>query len=42
MTLSNYILGPPGFKPDFRDHLFVHEYGHYLQSKNLGLHICLL
>lgn len=36
MTLSNYILGPPGFKPDFRDHLFVHEYGHYLQSKKLG------
>ena len=36
LTLSNYILGPPGFKPDFRDHLFVHEYGHYLQSKKLG------
>lgn len=37
MTLGSYILGPPGFKPDFRDHLFVHEYGHYLQSKKLGL-----
>ena len=36
LTLSNYILGPPGFKPDFRDHLFVHEYGHYLQSRKLG------
>lgn len=36
MTLGNYILGPPGFKPDFRDHLFVHEYGHYLQSRKLG------
>ncbi|KEO71678.1 hypothetical protein EL17_23255 [Anditalea andensis] len=25
-----------GFKPDFRDHLFVHEYGHYLQSQRMG------
>ena len=36
-TLGSYILGPKGFKPDFRDHLFVHEYGHYLQNQRLGL-----
>ncbi len=35
-TVGNYIMGPNGFKPDFRDHLFVHEYGHYLQSQILG------
>jgi hypothetical protein len=36
-TLGNYILGPSGFRPDFRDHLFVHEYGHYRQSQRWGL-----
>ena len=35
-TLGNYIIGPEGFKPDFRDHLFVHEYGHYRQSQRWG------
>jgi RHS repeat-associated protein len=35
-TLGSYIVGPEGFRPDFRDHLFVHEFGHYLQSKRLG------
>lgn len=35
-TLGSYISGPPGFRPDFTDHLFVHEYGHYLQSKRVG------
>ena len=35
-TLGNYIFGPEGFKADWRDHLFVHEYGHYLQSLRFG------
>ena len=25
-----------GFKADWRDHMFVHEYGHYLQSLRFG------
>lgn len=35
-TMGNYITGPRDFRADWRDHLFVHEYGHYLQSKYLG------
>lgn len=35
-SLGSYIVGPDGFKPDYRDHLFVHEFGHYLQSKDFG------
>ena len=35
-TMGNYITGPRSFRADWRDHLFVHEYGHYLQSKYLG------
>ena len=35
-TAGSYIVGPQGFVPDFTDHLFVHEFGHYLQSKRLG------
>ncbi len=29
-TVGSFIMGPRGMRPDFRDHLFVHEYGHYL------------
>lgn len=29
--------GPSGYKADWRDHLFVHEYGHYIQSQQHGL-----
>jgi len=36
-TVSNYIMGPPGTKPNWRDHLFDHEYGHYIQSQRYGL-----
>ena len=35
-TVGNYIIGPKGLKPDWRDHLFVHEYGHYIQSQRFG------
>ena len=36
-TIGHYSLGPNGYEADWRDHLFVHEYGHYIQSQNLGL-----
>ena len=36
-TIGSYILGPKGMRADWRDHLFVHEYGHYIQSQHLGL-----
>jgi hypothetical protein len=36
MTLGSYILGR-NLNPDFRDHLFVNEYGHYRQSQRWGL-----
>jgi hypothetical protein len=35
-TLGNYINGPKGFKADWKDHLFVHEYGHYIQGQWFG------
>ncbi len=36
ITFGSYIMGQ-GMLPDFRDHTFVHEYGHYLQSQKWGL-----
>ncbi|MBN2610729.1 MAG: RHS repeat-associated core domain-containing protein [Bacteroidales bacterium] len=36
-TIGSYITGPMGFNPVFSDHLFVHEYGHYIQSKRWGI-----
>ena len=36
VTISNYTAGPNGYKADWRDHLFVHEYGHYVQSQQFG------
>ncbi len=35
-TLGNVITGPVGMRGDFRDHLFVHEFGHVLQSRRMG------
>ncbi|WP_264538119.1 FG-GAP-like repeat-containing protein [Flavobacterium sp. N1736] len=35
-TLGSYINGPQGFKADWHDHLFVHEYGHTIQSSYFG------
>jgi len=35
-TLGQYIFGPDNFKADWKDHLFVHEYGHYVQSQWFG------
>ena len=35
-TIGQYIIGPPRFKADWHDELFVHEYGHYRQALLLG------
>ncbi len=35
-SMGGYINGPKGFKADWKDHLFVHEYGHYIQGQWLG------
>jgi len=35
-TIGQYIFGPDNFKADWKDHLFVHEYGHYIQSQWFG------
>lgn len=35
-TIGHYSFGPLGYQADWRDHLFVHEYGHYIQSQQLG------
>lgn len=37
VTIGHYSLGPKGYVADWRDHLFVHEYGHYIQSQRFGL-----
>lgn len=36
-TIGHYSLGPEGYTADWRDHLFVHEYGHYIQSQRWGV-----
>jgi hypothetical protein len=35
-SIGPYLVGPHWFKADRRERLFVHEYGHYLQSRILG------
>ena len=37
MSLGCYSMGPNGYVADWRDHMFVHEYGHYIQSQQWGL-----
>jgi hypothetical protein len=36
VTIGNYSGGPEGYRADWKDHLFVHEYGHYVQSQQHG------
>jgi len=36
MTIGSYMFGPTGFKADYHDHLFVHEFGHTTQSRDFG------
>ncbi len=35
-TMGSFIMGPEGMRADYHDHLFVHEYGHVLQSRDMG------
>ena len=37
ISIGFYTAGPHGYKADWRDHTFVHEYGHYIQSQQHGL-----
>ncbi len=37
VTLGNYIVGSPNLKADPHNKTFQHEYGHYIQSQNMGL-----
>jgi hypothetical protein len=36
VTIGFYTAGPSGYTADWSDHLFVHEYGHYIQSQQHG------
>lgn len=36
VTIGHISLGPKGYKATWKDHLFVHEYGHYIQSQIIG------
>ena len=36
VTIGYFTSGPNGYTADWRDHLFVHEYGHYIQSQRHG------
>ena len=36
-TIAHYSFGPRHYKADWRDHLFVHEYGHYMQAQRMGI-----
>lgn len=35
-TIGHYSFGPDNYTATWRDHLFVHEYGHYIQSQRVG------
>lgn len=35
-TIGHYSFGPKDYKATWKDHLFVHEYGHYMQSQLFG------
>lgn len=36
-TIGHYSLGPKGYKATWKDNLFVHEYGHYIQTQRMGV-----
>ncbi len=36
VTIGSYIAGPHGFRADYHDHMFAHEFGHTRQSRLLG------
>lgn len=35
-TIGPYSFGPEGYEATWKDHTFVHEYGHYIQSQIIG------
>lgn len=35
-TIGHLSIGPDGYTATWKDHLFVHEYGHYIQSQIFG------
>ena len=35
-TIGHYSFGPKRYRATWKDNLFVHEYGHYMQSQILG------
>ena len=37
VTLGFYSAGSEGYTADWKNHKFVHEYGHYIQSQYFGL-----
>lgn len=37
MTIGHYSFGPNDYEAKWQDHLFVHEYGHYIQSQRTGI-----
>ena len=36
VTIGHYSMGPNNYYPKFTDNMFVHEYGHYIQSQYFG------
>ena len=36
VSLGNYIIGSEQISPTVGNHLFMHEYGHSIQSRNVG------
>lgn len=36
-TIGHFSMGPKGYTATWKDHLFVHEYGHYIQSQYMGI-----
>jgi len=41
-TMSNYIIGGKGLENDVSNKTYQHEYGHYLQSQDLGPYYVML
>lgn len=42
MTMGNFIIGGDGLAPEVNNKTYQHEYGHYLQSQDLGHYYVML
>ena len=42
MTMGNFIMGGDGLAPEVNNKTYQHEYGHYLQSQDLGPYYVML